>query len=112
MLPSPSWRTVRLTLSYHRTSGGRNDEASLSDPWGFFGGLARYCVAGLVHDGAKGTHPLGPLAVNVVGYLLIGLLMYIVTARQRLGPAEAPLPDDRPIGIDITAHRHDLADSE
>ena len=53
---------------------------------GFFGAVARYGLSGLVQDRSTGTVPLGTLTVNVLGCLLIGLLMYLVTARQLLSP--------------------------
>jgi CrcB protein len=53
---------------------------------GFFGAVARYGLSGLVQDRSTGTYPLGTLTVNVLGCLLIGLLMYMVTARQLLSP--------------------------
>lgn len=53
---------------------------------GFLGAVARYGLSGLVQDRAAGTVPLGTLTVNVLGCLLIGLLMYMVTARHLLGP--------------------------
>jgi CrcB protein len=53
---------------------------------GFLGAVARYGLSGLVQDHSTGTYPLGTLTVNVLGCLLIGLLMYMVTARQLLSP--------------------------
>ena len=53
---------------------------------GFLGAVARYGLSGLVQDRVTGTYPLGTLAVNVLGCLLIGWLMYTVTARQLLNP--------------------------
>jgi CrcB protein len=53
---------------------------------GFFGAVARYGLSGLVQDRSSGTYPFGTLAVNVLGCLLIGLLMYMVTARQLFSP--------------------------
>jgi fluoride exporter len=38
------------------------------------GGLLRYLLSGSVHKLLNGTFPLGTLAVNVVGCLLIGFL--------------------------------------
>jgi CrcB protein len=53
---------------------------------GFFGAVARYGLSGLVQDRATGPVPVGTLTVNVLGCLLIGLLMYMITARHLLGP--------------------------
>jgi len=53
---------------------------------GFFGTVARYGLSGFVQNRINATYPLGTLTVNVVGCLLIGLLMYTVTARQLFGP--------------------------
>lgn len=53
---------------------------------GFLGALARYGLSGLVQDRTAGAYPLGTLAVNVVGCLAIGVLMYLVAARQLFSP--------------------------
>ena len=44
---------------------------------GFLGAVARYGLSGLVARHTKGDFPLGTLAVNVAGCLLIGAAMYL-----------------------------------
>ena len=53
---------------------------------GFVGAIARYGLSGLVHRYAQGTFPLGTMAVNVLGCLVIGVLMTLVEDRQFLSP--------------------------
>jgi fluoride exporter len=53
---------------------------------GGIGTLARYWLSGLTHRSARWTFPLGTLAVNVLGCVLIGLVMQLVQDRQVLRP--------------------------
>ena len=53
---------------------------------GFAGAIARYTLSGEVHRRYGGTFPLGTLAVNLLGCLLIGLLASLVETRQLLSP--------------------------
>lgn len=53
---------------------------------GFLGAISRYGLAGLTHKYLNGSFPFGTLAVNLVGCLLIGGLMYIAQERQLLSP--------------------------
>lgn len=54
---------------------------------GALGAVSRYALAGAVHRFTRTGFPVGTLAVNVIGCLLIGLLMHLVIDRQLLGPA-------------------------
>ena len=55
---------------------------------GFVGAGARYIASGMVHRAASlEGFPLGTLAVNVLGCLLIGLLGGLMELRQLLGPS-------------------------
>lgn len=52
---------------------------------GFIGAVLRYLVSGLVQNLSGSIRfPFGTLAVNVVGCLLIGLLVYVVETRGML----------------------------
>lgn len=53
---------------------------------GFVGAIARYGLSGLVHRAFSASFPYGTLAVNVVGCLLIGAMMYLVEDRTLLSP--------------------------
>ena len=53
---------------------------------GFFGAIARYGLSGLAHRAFGATFPYGTLAVNVVGCLLIGAVLYLVEDRTLLSP--------------------------
>jgi CrcB protein len=53
---------------------------------GFAGSIARYLLSGLVQQLANATFPLGTLAVNVLGCLLIGSLSELMEARAFLSP--------------------------
>jgi CrcB protein len=53
----------------------------------FLGGMARFGLSGLVHRHVAGAFPWGTLAVNVLGCLLIGGLLYLVEDRSMLGPS-------------------------
>lgn len=46
---------------------------------GAFGSLLRYAIQGWVQRAANGTFPLGTLAVNVTGCLLLGFLAALFT---------------------------------
>lgn len=50
------------------------------------GGLARYGLTGLVHRYLNGSFPYGTLAVNTLGCLVIGSVLYLVQDRSMLGP--------------------------
>ena len=54
---------------------------------GFFGAIARYGLSGLVHRLAGGVFPVGTLAVNTLGCLVIGILAALVEDRQVLSPS-------------------------
>jgi CrcB protein len=52
---------------------------------GFLGAVLRYLVSGLVQNLSGSIRfPFGTLAVNVIGCLLIGLLVYLVETRSML----------------------------
>jgi len=53
---------------------------------GFLGAVARYGLAGLVQDHVGASFPAGTLAVNLLGCLLMGGLMFVVSERQLLSP--------------------------
>jgi len=54
---------------------------------GFAGALCRYALAGAVHRGVpQATFPVGTLAVNLLGCLLIGLLAGLADSRQLFSP--------------------------
>lgn len=53
---------------------------------GALGAVARYGLSGLIHRHFKGGFPVGTLAVNAVGCLAIGGLLYLVEDRSMLGP--------------------------
>jgi len=53
---------------------------------GFLGTIARYGLSGLVHRHVEGAFPWGTLAVNVLGCLVIGGVLYLVEERSMLGP--------------------------
>lgn len=53
---------------------------------GFFGAIARWGLSGLTHKLIDSTFPWGTLAVNVLGCLAIGALMFLVEDRRMLTP--------------------------
>lgn len=54
---------------------------------GFIGALCRYGLAGVVHRGLpQTTFPVGTLAVNLLGCLLIGYLAGLADSRQLFSP--------------------------
>ena len=53
---------------------------------GFLGACARYLLSGAAQRLHGGTFPLGTLAVNVLGCLLIGVAMAVAEERSLLGP--------------------------
>jgi CrcB protein len=54
---------------------------------GFIGALCRYALAGVVHRGLpQTTFPVGTLAVNLLGCLLIGYLAGLADSRQLFAP--------------------------
>ena len=54
---------------------------------GFIGAMARYLLSGLVQRQMPlTTFPVGTLAVNLLGCLIIGLLSGLAEARQLFGP--------------------------
>ncbi|MBI2095858.1 MAG: fluoride efflux transporter CrcB [Candidatus Omnitrophica bacterium] len=52
----------------------------------FFGGFARYFLAGAVHRTLGAEFPYGTLAVNLLGCFLIGFLNAVSEERLLLGP--------------------------
>jgi CrcB protein len=53
---------------------------------GFLGAILRYALGGLAQRWAGDAFPLGTLAVNLLGCLLIGACMYLVEYRLLMGP--------------------------
>lgn len=54
---------------------------------GFLGALCRYALSGIVHRGVpQTTFPVGTLAVNLLGCLLIGYLAGLADSRQLFAP--------------------------
>jgi CrcB protein len=53
---------------------------------GFAGSLGRYWLAGLVQSRTQTDWPLGTLAVNVLGSLLLGLIVSLSIDRGLVGP--------------------------
>lgn len=53
---------------------------------GFVGAVARYGVSGLIRSITGGAFPLGTLAVNSIGCLIIGAVMGLVGLQQELSP--------------------------
>ena len=54
---------------------------------GFIGAICRYGMSGMVQRfTAATTFPVGTLAVNMLGCLLIGVLVGLVESRQMFGP--------------------------
>lgn len=53
---------------------------------GAIGAVLRYSVSGWVHAWLGRGFPYGTLLVNVLGSLLMGLLMVLLTERLSLGP--------------------------
>ena len=53
---------------------------------GFVGAILRYWLSGVVQRWSGGVFPIGTLAVNVLGCLLMGGVMALVEYRQLLGP--------------------------
>ena len=53
---------------------------------GFLGAITRYLLGGAVQRLHGGTFPLGTLAVNVLGCLIIGIAMTVVEDGTFLGP--------------------------
>jgi CrcB protein len=54
---------------------------------GFLGALARYWLGGVIHRAANTLFPLGTMAVNLIGCLLMGALMTLVLERSLVGPS-------------------------
>ena len=55
---------------------------------GFVGAILRYLISGLVQNLSGSIRfPFGTLAVNVIGCLFIGLLVYLVETRSMFGAA-------------------------
>ena len=62
-------------------------QAFLVGVGGFLGALCRYALAGVVHRGLPHTtFPVGTLAVNLLGCLLIGYLAGLADSRQLFSP--------------------------
>lgn len=55
---------------------------------GFLGAVARYSLTGLMHKKFPGFLPGGTMLVNVLGCLLIGILMALVTEKVWLSEHE------------------------
>lgn len=53
---------------------------------GFLGTIARFGLSGLVHKLFGSSFPCGTLAVNLLGCLGIGIVMYLIEDRSMLGP--------------------------
>ena len=53
---------------------------------GAVGSMARYLVTGLAHRSIDTRFPIGTLAVNTIGCLVIGVLMSLIEDRQLLTP--------------------------
>ena len=53
---------------------------------GGLGTVARFWISGLMHRYTRETFPLGTLAVNFLGCLLIGLVMHLARDQQALSP--------------------------
>ena len=53
---------------------------------GSIGAVARYLLGGLVYRYYRGMFPYGTLAINVLGCLGIGFLMYLVEDKGAVGP--------------------------
>ncbi len=53
---------------------------------GFLGALSRWGLSGLAHRFYGGTFPVGTLAVNALGCLVMGALAWFVEDRQLFGP--------------------------
>lgn len=53
---------------------------------GFVGAVLRYWLSGIVQRWGDGVLPIGTLAVNVLGCLLLGAVMGVVEYRQLLSP--------------------------
>ncbi len=51
---------------------------------GAIGAVARYWVSGTVQEHSSSTLPLGTLAVNILGSLLIGVLFVVITEKSLL----------------------------
>ena len=52
---------------------------------GSLGAIARYGLTGLVHKRLGDSFPFGTLAVNLIGCLAIGCVLYLVEERALLG---------------------------
>lgn len=53
---------------------------------GFLGAIARYAISGLLQKRFPHFTPAGTLAVNVLGCLIIGVLMAVITSRPNFPP--------------------------
>lgn len=53
---------------------------------GFCGASLRYLLSGLAHRWFSASFPSGTLAVNVLGCVLMGVMVYLAEERQLLGP--------------------------
>jgi len=53
---------------------------------GFVGAVARYVLSGLAHRLVQTTFPVGTLAVNALGCLALGAIMFLVDTRQAITP--------------------------
>ena len=53
---------------------------------GFLGSVARYGLSGFVQNRSEALFPLGTMAVNVLGCLVVGALLHLIEDRPVLGP--------------------------
>lgn len=53
---------------------------------GFLGSVARYGLSGYVQNRFEALFPFGTMAVNILGCLIVGALLYFVEDRPVLGP--------------------------
>ncbi len=53
---------------------------------GFLGSVTRYWLAGVVQRSTESSFPLGTLAVNVLGSLILGIVMALSLERELIDP--------------------------
>ena len=51
---------------------------------GFIGAVARYGISGFVHSRTDSLFPYGTLAVNILGCLMLGCLLYFIEDRAMI----------------------------
>src|SRR5215471_2522731 len=81
-------RLVLMTPTGRPLLGGISmGNAVLVGIGGFIGSVLRYLLSGLVHEWTRrDDFPVGTLAVNVLGCLVIGLLSQLAEARGAFAP--------------------------